>query len=467
MIRPLRAGVFHFGRHDMIKYIAAIFFLVLIISALFIIRGFQYPAKIRKAEESLEAGDINAASEIIKKILDKKKDYVPARYLKAMILIKQKQYLMAISELNAILLIPDYGSHIKELDIHYNLAFLYSETKSWQKEIEEYKIILGFNPEDVKANHRLGHALYRQGDYKKVKELLTRAVVLDPNLQDSYLPLGISCFQISDYEKAEQYLLKSLSSAGENVEAHYYLGLIFKMKKDYENALRMFEFARKDRYFFIKCLYKIGEIHFENENYETVIDELEQGLNHLPKNTEESHEYRFLLAEAYEHENKIDEAIHHWEKIASENPDFRSVRIKLDSYREIIENKYMMTLFQSPLEELQTLISEVITGMQYNIIAKEKQTPNEYQYRAYNIKRINDPPLLIYFNRTTREITEGQILDFYKRINDEKCKSGIYITTSKFSLKAKSTAAMKMIELYGSDYISRALEKILARRRKK
>jgi len=427
----------------------------------------QYPSKIRKAEELLTIGDLAKASDIIKAILDKKKDYAPARYLRAQILIKQKQYLMAISELNSILSIPEYSKHIKELDIHYQLAFLYGETKSWQKEVEEYKVILSFNSDDLKANHRLGHALYRQKDYKKVREYLTKAVLLDPNLQDCYLPLGISCFQISDYEKAEQYLLKSLSSAGDNVEAHFYLGLIFKMKKDYDNAIKMFELAQKDRHFFVKSLYNIGEIHYVNEDFDIVIEELEKGLNYLQKNDEESHAYRYLLAEAYEQENKIDEAIHHWEKLAAENPDFRSVKIKLDSYREILDNKHMMSLFQSSLEELQPLISEIITGLQYNIIAKEKQSPNEYQYRAYNIKRINDPPLLIFFNRTTREITEGQILDFYRKINEEKCKSGIYISTSKFSLKAKSTAATRLIELYGGDYVNKAIEKIQFRRRKK
>ncbi|HOO72390.1 MAG TPA: tetratricopeptide repeat protein [Spirochaetota bacterium] len=451
----------------MIKYLLIFFFLFVAVTVFFIVKTMQYPSKIRKAEELLTIGDLAKASDIIKAILDKKKDYAPARYLRAQILIKQKQYLMAISELNSILSIPEYSKHIKELDIHYQLAFLYGETKSWQKEVEEYKVILSFNSDDLKANHRLGHALYRQKDYKKVREYLTKAVLLDPNLQDCYLPLGISCFQISDYEKAEQYLLKSLSSAGDNVEAHFYLGLIFKMKKDYDNAIKMFELAQKDRHFFVKSLYNIGEIHYVNEDFDIVIEELEKGLNYLQKNDEESHAYRYLLAEAYEQENKIDEAIHHWEKLAAENPDFRSVKIKLDSYREILDNKHMMSLFQSSLEELQPLISEIITGLQYNIIAKEKQSPNEYQYRAYNIKRINDPPLLIFFNRTTREITEGQILDFYRKINEEKCKSGIYISTSKFSLKAKSTAATRLIELYGGDYVNKAIEKIQFRRRKK
>ena len=451
----------------MIKYIFIAFLLISILVILFFLKTFQYPSKIRKAEEYLEEGDLSRASDIIKKILEKKKDYVPARYLRALVLIKQNQYLMAISELNSIMGIPDYTHHVKEFDIHSHLANLYHETKNWQKEIEEYKLILQFNPDDIKANQRIGYTYYRQKSYKKAKDHLGKAVLLDPDLNESYLPLGIACFFINDYDKAEQYLLKAMTVDKESSEAQYYLGLIYKMRKDYENALTMFDLSKSNRTFYIESLYRMGEIHCETGGFDVAVDILEQGLKSLKKNDEQSHAYRYLLAECYEQENKIDEALHHWEKIALENPDYRSVRIKLDSYNEIVENKHMMILFKKSLEELQPLVSEIISNLQYNIISKDKVSSNEYLYRAYNMKRINDPPLLIAFNRTTREVTEDQIQEFYRKINEEKCKNGIYISTSKFSLRAKSSAANKMIELYGGDYVTRLIEKIQFRRIRK
>ena len=57
---------------------------------LVIIRAHQYPAKVRKAQEYLDNGDIAKASEIVKLVLERKKDYIPARYLRAQILIQQK-----------------------------------------------------------------------------------------------------------------------------------------------------------------------------------------------------------------------------------------------------------------------------------------------------------------------------------------------------------------------------------------
>lgn len=448
------------------KYFLSIFTIGAAITIFMILRLMSLPTKIRRAEEYIENDELSKASEIIKKILEKRKDYVPARYIRAQLLMKQKQYLLAISELNGILSISGFDKFIKEVDIHYHLAFLYKETQNHQKEIEEYKIILTFNPDDITANHRIGHALFRQKDYRKVKDHLTKVIILDPGMKDCYLPLGVSCYNISDYEKAEEYLTNALKVPGDHNEVQFYLGMIYKMKKDYENAIGMFEITKGIKKYFTKSLYLLGEIYHELNQYNDAIEVMEGGLNSLKDRDEETHAYRYLLADCYENENKIKEAVHHWEKIVAEDPNFRSARLKLDAYKDILSNETMLTIFNSSAEELQPIIVEIITNLNYNIISKERISLNEYQYKAYNIKRINDPPLLIYFNRTTKEITEGQIIDFHKRVNQEKCKNGIYITTSRFSLRAKSSASSKMIDLYDATFVNRVIEKIQSRKQK-
>ncbi len=449
------------------SYAIIIFFIILIIITLIFIKSTSFPSKIRKAEEFLEEGETSKANEIIKKILDQKNEYAPARYLRAQILMKQNQYLLAISELNNVLGIPDFKRYINEIEIHYHLARLYNDTKNFPKEIEEYKAILTFNPEDLTANHRIGHALYKKKEYKKAREHLLKATILDPNLTDVYLPLGISCFNISDYTKGEEYLTKAMGVPGDHSDAQFHLGSIYMMKKDYRSAIPMFEKSKKDRKYYLKSVYKIGEIYSQMEEYDNAIEILEQGLGSLKEKDEESLQYRYLLAECYEHQNKIKEAFHHWTKIVEENPNFRGTRLKIDSYQDVLGNESLMTMFVSSLESLQPTIVEMISSLNYNIISKDRINSNEYQYRAYNIKRINDPPILIYFHRTTREITEDNMNDFQKLIVDEKCKTGIYITTSKFSIRAKALAQSKTIELYDADFLKRIVEKIQSRKKMK
>ena len=427
---------------------------------LVIIRAHQYPAKVRKAQEYLDNGDIAKASEIVKLVLERKKDYVPARYLRAQILIQQKQYLLAIAELNGILSIPDFDKYVGELDIHYHLADLYHETQQWQKEVEEFRIILQFNPDDINANYRLGIVLYRQHDYTGSKDYLLKAVTLDPALSDIYAPLGICLYNTGEYGTAENFLIKAVETNATNYEAHYYLGMIFKMKKDYTAALEMLGKARNDRRYFDKSQYAIGQLYFDNDAYSKAIEELEKGLPYIKDNTDEGLAYRYLLAECYEMENKIPEAVHHWEKIASINPNYRSTQVKLDDYKSILENKNLKFLFTSTMAELQPLITEIIAQLNYSIVYKKEVSANEYMYKCFSVKRINEPPVLINFIRTTRDITEGQINTFYQRMLEEKCKSGIYITTSKFSINAKSQAANKMIEIMDGRFLQKTMEKI-------
>ena len=127
----------------------------------------------------------------------------------------------------------------------------------------------------------------------------------------------------------------------------------------------------------------------------------------------------------------------------------------------------MKIMFSSSLDELQTLLVEIIANLNHNIISKNEVSHNEIYYKAINIKRINDPPILIYFNRTTREIMESQIVDFQKKLISENCKSGIYITTSRFGIKAKTVAANKMIELFDETYLTKAVERIRSKVKKK
>lgn len=446
------------------RYIFLIIIIVFVFAIFLAFKSFQFPVMIRKAEEQLDDGEPGKAMAIVKKILERKRDYVPARYLKSKILKKQGQYLLSISEFNNILTISDFKKHIREIDIHYQLAELYNLTQNWTKEIEEYRIILTFNPEDIKANHRVGHSYYKKKNYKKAREHLLKAITLDDHLDDILLPLGVSCFKISDFTRSEEYLLESLSVSGNNTEAQFFLGLIYKMKKDYDNAVLMLEASRENSLYHLQSVYRLGEIYFENNDYMKGIEVLEPGMKLLDEQSGIMDEYRYLLAECYEHENRIAEAVFIWEQIAAVNPNFRSTTHKLKSYKEIIRDTNLMTLFTSSLEELQPVIVELISSLNFNIINKKKVSPNEFQYKAFNIKRINEPPVLIYFNRTTREITEGQISDFQKQLNSEKCKTGMYITTSKFSLKAKSSSVSKLIELYDSEFVINSIEKINTKR---
>lgn len=448
------------------KYLLIIVSITLFSVAFIIFHSLKLPDKIRKIEELINNGELSKANGLLKRIIEKKKNYIPAKYLKARILIQQKQYLLAISEINSILTMNDFNRHVKELELRYHLTNLYHELKNWKKEIEEYKLILTINPNDTQANSRIGISYYHEKKYKLAKQHLSKALKIDPNKKDIYLPLGISCFKISDYKQAESVLLKALNNPIDKIEAQYTLGLIYKLKKDIENATLMFTQASKNSKYFLDSLFNLGELYFQTGNFKEALTELEKGIEKISYSDESALPFRYLLAETYENNNKINEAINQWEIITTIKTNYRSTKQKLKSYKDLVSNPSLNSLFSNSIKDLQPLISDIITFLNFNILSKNQINHNEYKYKAYNIKRPNDPPIIIYFNRTTQEIIENIIISFEKELNYENFKSGIYITTSNFSLKAKTFAESKSIELYDSKFILSIIKKIEAKKRK-
>jgi len=431
-----------------------------LIIIIYIYASRQISSKIRKAEEFLADGDITKASEIVKKILEGKKDYVPARYIRATILIMQKQYFLAISELNSILSIPDFQIDLNELNIHSHLATLYRETKQWKKEIDELNTILKLEPRNISSNYRMGQISYIQKQYEKTKECLSIVLEIDLTLMDCYIPLGVSFYYLSDYDSAEKYLLKAFDSLNNDPEASYYLGLIYKGKKEHETAIKMFERSKTKNKFYTQSLFKIGELYYDNNYFLKAIEVLEDGLKNLKRQDKESFAYRYLLSECFEKENMLNEAIYHLEQIILDDSNYRDVQLKIKDFNAIMKNNNLSILFTSSLEELQPLLAEIIARLNYSIISKKSLSRNEYLFRTFNIKRINDPPILIYFKRITDEIQVKDIIEFYKLIDEENCKNGIFISTSLFNPKAIQSASSRMIECIDSSYISDSIDKI-------
>ena len=446
------------------KFFIFFIIIVVIIGILFIFKSAQLPIKIRRAEEYLSNGDYQKAGEILREVLEIKNNYVPARFLRSQVLINQKQYLLAISELNGILSISDYNNFVSEQEIRNKLAELYNETGQWQKEILEYKTILTLEPDNIIANMKIGQVLFKEKEYEDAKKYLTKAIDLDSSQTNCYLPLGISLFFLSEYNKAEQYLNKAIDSSQGEHEAYYYLGLINSVSKNYDVAIRMFENSKNDNRYFIKSLYNLGEIYFNNSIYDKAIEILKTGVYKLNKEDEESIAYRYLLAECYEMDNQLKEALYQWESIAKSKPDYRDTRFKIDEYKAILDNDNLKILFTYSLKDLQRIIIELINMLNYSIISKQELNNNEYLYRAFNSKRVNNPPALIYFHRTTREITVEQINDFYKKLDDRNCNNSIYIATTRFAQKAMNIMVSKNIELIDSIDLTKMVEKIRLRK---
>ncbi len=69
----------------------------------------------------------------------------------------QYLFILLIILIAVILTAKDFKRYVSELEIRYHLADLYNRTNNFQAEVDEYRIILTINPDDINANYRIGH----------------------------------------------------------------------------------------------------------------------------------------------------------------------------------------------------------------------------------------------------------------------------------------------------------------------
>ena len=190
----------------LVEFFAGIVAAVFIFNIVVMIR---LSARVRKAELLFEHDDVGEAFHIVEKVLQRRKGFIPAMYLKAKILKRQRQYILAIAEVNDILKNGDFGRFVSELDLHYLLADLYARQQLFHKELEEYRIIMKLSPNDITANHAIGLHLFKQKKYRESRDMLIRALAGDTKLTDTFMPIGIASYNLSEYGKAEEFLLNS------------------------------------------------------------------------------------------------------------------------------------------------------------------------------------------------------------------------------------------------------------------
>ncbi len=96
---------------------------------------------------------------------------------------------------------------------------------------------LALRPNDAEANYLYAMVLLRQGaGQERARELLLRAVTLDPKCSDAYLQLGILSAAHKDYAAAIAAYRKALDADPQKSEAHYRLGVAYDRTGDAAKA---------------------------------------------------------------------------------------------------------------------------------------------------------------------------------------------------------------------------------------
>jgi tetratricopeptide (TPR) repeat protein len=106
---------------------------------------------------------------------------------------------------------------------------------------------LALRPQDPLANYYYAMTMWKQKEHaadpatlERVRDLLAKAVKVDPKCSDAYLQLGVLQATRQDFQKAIEFYRKAIEAEPQMSEAHYRLGVAYDRIGDKKNAAEQF-----------------------------------------------------------------------------------------------------------------------------------------------------------------------------------------------------------------------------------
>ncbi len=125
----------------------------------------------------------------------------------------------------------------------------------------------------------------------------------------------------------------------EDYETHYNLGIAYKEMGLIDDAIREFQASRNDPKRFIHSSNMLGVCYIEKGLYSLAIDVLKSAVEKMEDRGESYWAMKYDLAEAYEKNGNLKEALDLYVEVFGWNSKFRAVSTRIDQVRALITDK--------------------------------------------------------------------------------------------------------------------------------
>ena len=110
---------------------------------------------------------------------------------------------------------------------HFKKGETYLSESKFREAVIEFKNVLQIDPNDAKAQHKLGMAQLGAGDPREAYAAFSKAVELDPNFLEPRLQLGRLYLMARDSEKAREQARLILEKDPKNAQGHQLMSMVY------------------------------------------------------------------------------------------------------------------------------------------------------------------------------------------------------------------------------------------------
>lgn len=145
----------------------------------------------------------------------------------------------------------------------------------------------------IQKNSKDSQAFYVKGiinnmtsQYEQAVKSLNQAITLSPKQAEYYAELGDVYFSKDDYAEALINYRKAVNLPNSSEKALYMIGAVYAAQDDLKSALDTFYVAKadivKDKELYVTVLYNIGNLEYDNKNYQKAIEAYQELIEYFP-----------------------------------------------------------------------------------------------------------------------------------------------------------------------------------------
>jgi tetratricopeptide (TPR) repeat protein len=224
--------------------------------------------------------------------------------------------------------IEDYSEEIAEADF-YSRQGLIDEAR------EILERLLSLFPENEEINRKLsslGHVAEAEGVLRAEEEEKEPEVPVGEILEVEEIPEPALDSDVMDiFNEFKKGLEKELEE--EDYETHYNLGIAYKEMGLIDDAIKEFQTSRSDPKRFVDSSSMLGICYIEKGVYPLAIDALRNAIEKMEDKNESYWVMKYDLAEAYEKNGNLKEALDLYTEVYGWNSKFRAVSDKIDELK--------------------------------------------------------------------------------------------------------------------------------------
>ncbi len=433
---------------------------------LYIFRALFYPMKLDQIKKLIDSGDYEKAIKQLENFIRKDERNPLAHLYLADCYYNIGNYEMAMVEYKQVLRLGKFSKSVTERYVRERIANLYLRLGQLEEAQKEFLLLAKIEPDNYTLYYSIGEIFYERNYKEQAMAYLLKALKLNPQHADSYFLLGKIYYEMKKINDAQTALANCVKYAPRNYEAHYFLGLVYKILGNYTKAMQEFETAERtsDNDLKVKAIYQLGLAHLELGNTEKAIAEFQRALKFAKEENNTTIAVRYALAQAYEKQRKLLEAVEQWEKIAQFRPNYLDVQQKLAQYEDLRLDDRLKDFMTASPATFEIIAQNVVKAMDYDILSSEVVGDNVVNLlaaeRAGKWRNVRPGRAYIMVTRENNPIDEGVLAMIIDKMKSAHATKGVCITSSRFTPRAVAYAENRPLVLVDRQKLSQLLRKV-------